>query len=113
MASARAGASWSYSCLEAGAEGRDRRGPDGGVGGRTGGGDANDGGPHPDLPGGHAGDCAAWGAVSAGLQDPGRGVEHASRGPLPVRMIQFCPEVPTEVALRLVDELEEFNKGLQ
>ena len=31
-------------------------------------------------------------------------IEHASRGPL--------PEVPTEVALRLVEELEEFNKGL-
>ena len=39
-------------------------------------------------------------------------IEHASRGPLPVRMRQFCPEVPTEVALRLVEELEEFNKGL-
>ena len=39
-------------------------------------------------------------------------IKHASRGPLPVRMRQFCPEVPTEVALRLVEELEEFNKGL-
>ena len=38
-------------------------------------------------------------------------IEHASRGPLPVRMRQFCPEVPTEVALRLVAELEEFNIG--